>query len=87
MQTTPRYSSKIAVLALLALLGGCASKADLEPYATKADLDALRNELMGEIAKSQDAANAAAASAQQAAIDAKVAADKADAIFRKSLRK
>jgi hypothetical protein len=72
---------------LIAVLGGGATRSDLAPYATTADLEALRSELTGEFAKSQDAANSAAASAQQAAAEAKAAADKADAIFRKSLRK
>ena len=87
----------------LLLVSGCTTAKDLEPYATKAelsnyatkaDLEALRNDLMAEIRQAQDAARAAeanaaqaAAAAQQAANDAALASEKADAIFRKSLRK
>jgi hypothetical protein len=71
----------------LVTLASCASKSDLEPYATKAELESLRSELMGEISKAQTIASSADAAAQEAAASAKTAADKADAIFRKSLRK
>jgi hypothetical protein len=80
--------------ASLVALTGCASKSNLQPYATKAEVESLRSELMHEIGKTQviatsaDAsASSSAAAAQQAADSAKIAADKADAIFRKSLRK
>lgn len=89
--------------ALLLGASGCTTAKDLEPYATKDDLsgyatqselEALRRELLEEIQKAQEAARAAeqnaaaaAASADQAANDARTASEKADAIFRKSLRK
>lgn len=75
-------------------LGAYTTKEDLGAYATKNDLSALRSELMDEIRKAQESAQsseqkagAAVASAQQAADDARAASEKADAIFRKSLRK
>jgi hypothetical protein len=84
---------KLLFGAALLALAGCASKAEAE-YATKSDLQALRTELLTEIRKSQDAsqaaaqqAAAAAAAAQQAAADAAAASEKADAIFKQSLRK
>ena len=78
------------------LATGCATSDDLEAYATKdelsayatkADLEALRSDLMAEIQKAQEDAAAAAASAEQAAEDARNASEKAEAIFQKSLRK
>jgi len=79
-----------------ALLGatGCATPESLQGYATKAELSALRTELLEEIRKAQESARAAeqsaaasAVSAESAAADARAAAEKADAIFRKSVRK
>ena len=75
-------------------LQGYATKGDLQGYVTKEELSSLRSELLGEIRKAQDSARAAeensaasAASAQSAADDARAASEKADAIFRKSVRK
>jgi hypothetical protein len=93
MQLSRAGLRNIILAASLLAVAGCASRAEPE-YATKADLQALRNELLGEIRASQAAsqaaseqAAAAAAAAQQAAADAAAAAEKADAIFRQSLRK
>lgn len=79
--------------ALLAT-AGCATQEDLQGYATKAELSSLRTELMREIQNAQDRAAAAeqnaatsAAAAQRAAEDARNASEKADAIFRQSVRK
>jgi hypothetical protein len=84
----------VALGVALFSVAGCATKDDLEGYATKGDVSSLRQELLQEIRKAQDnAANAessaaaSAAAAERAAADAQRAADKADAIFRKSLRK
>ncbi|MBX6321401.1 MAG: hypothetical protein IRY94_06210 [Rhodospirillaceae bacterium] len=85
--------AKLVAGAALVALAGCASKAAPE-YATKSDLQALRTELMTEIRKAQDSANAAsqqaaqaAQAAQQAAAEAQAASQKADSIFKQSLRK
>jgi len=84
----------IALTAAMLATAGCATRSDLDAYATKSDLAALRSELMTEIQKAQDTAqradqNAATAAeaAQKAAADAAAASEKADAIFRQSLRK
>lgn len=78
------------------LASGCATSEDLEAYATKdelsayatkADMEAMRSDLMDEIRKAQADAQNAAAAAERAAEDAREASEKADAIFRKSLRK
>ena len=89
--------SPVASLALagsMLVLGGCVTQSDLDPYAKKSDLATLRSELMAEIQKAQDTAQraeqeaaAASQSAQQAAASAASASEKADAIFRQSLRK
>ena len=89
--------SSVALLAVsgaMLMLGGCVTQSDLDPYAKKSDLAALRSELMAEIGKAQDTAQraeqeaaAASQSAQQAAANAASASEKADAIFRQSLRK
>jgi hypothetical protein len=84
---------KLLIGAALLALAGCTSKAAPE-YATKADLQQLRTDVMTEIrraeaesqAASQQAA-AAAQAAQQAAAEAQAASQKADAIFKQSLRK
>jgi hypothetical protein len=84
---------KLLIGAAMIALAGCASKAEPE-FATKADLQSLRTELLTEIRKaeaqsqaaSQQAA-AAAQAAQQAAAEAQAASQKADAIFKQSLRK
>jgi hypothetical protein len=80
--------------AVLLAVASCATQESLQGYATKDDLSALRTELLGEIRKAQDSARAAeessaasAAAAQRAAEDARAASEKADAIFRKSVRK
>lgn len=93
MRVNPVLKGTVVGASLL-LVAGCATKSDLQAYATKSDLAALRSELMGEIQKAQADASAAqqsaaasAAAAEQAAADAKAAADRADAIFRQSLRK
>lgn len=88
---TGRKSVAASILGVsMLVLGGCASQSDLDAYATKAELEQLRNELNAvrdaAAAAEQNSANAAAA-AQQAADDARAASEKADAIFRKSLRK
>lgn len=84
----------LIVGAMQLAVAGCATQEDLGTYATKSELSALRSELMDQIRKAQESAQsseqqagAAAASAQQAADDARAASEKADAIFRKSLRK
>ena len=80
--------------AMMLAATGCASQESLQNYAKKSELTSLRTELMQEIKKAQDSARAAeknsaasAAAAQRAADEARDAADKADAIFRKSVRK
>ena len=79
--------------ALLAT-SACATKSDLEAYATKDDISAMKTELMDAISEvnetamaAEDAAAQAAAAADAAAADAAMASEKADAIFQKSLRK
>ena len=79
--------SSVVLGAMLLGAAGCATRADLEGYATKEELSALRAELLEEIRKAQASARAAAASAERAAADARSASEKADAIFRKSVRK
>lgn len=89
--------SLLATMALAALaltVGGCVTQSDLDSYATKGDLAALRSELTAEIAKAQETAQraeqqaaAASQSAQEAAASAAEASEKADAVFRQSLRK
>ena len=102
MRTKWLLSTLVLGASLLAA-SGCTTAKDLEPYATKdelsgyatkGELEALRSELLMEIRKAQEAARAAeqkaaaaAASADQAADDARAASEKAEAIFRKSLRK
>jgi hypothetical protein len=93
MQLSRTGLRNIVLGAALLALAGCASQAEPE-YATRADLQALRTELLNEIRQSQATSQAAAqqaaeaaAAAQQAAADAAAAAEKADAIFRQSLRK
>lgn len=80
--------------AVLLALAGCVTRTDLEGYATKSELSSLRTELLQEIQKAQESARAAeqsaaasAAAAQRAADDARAASEKADAIFRQSVRK
>ncbi len=92
-------STKMALSALILgatlLVGtGCATRDDLQDYATKGELSSLRTELLEEVRKAQDSARAAeqssaasAAAAQRAADDARAASEKTDAIFRKSLKK
>ena len=76
------------ILGVMLLAGtGCATRDDLHGYATQEELAALRAELMAEIRKAQESAAASAASAKTAAADARSASEKADAIFRKSVRK
>ena len=91
-----RFPLKLAMagLGFVVLTGGCVSHSDLNAYATKSDLAALRSELTSEIQKAQDSAQkaqseaaAASDSAQKAAASAAASAEKADAIFRQSLRK
>lgn len=98
-----RLLSGLTLGVILLAATGCATQEDLQAYATKSelqsyatreDLSALRTELLGEIRNAQDSAAAAeknsavaAAAAQSAAEDARAASEKADAIFRKSLRK
>ena len=82
-------------------LQGFLTKEDLQVYSTKDELRSLRTDLLEEIRKNQGSARAAerssaasAAAAQRAAenaraasVDARVASDKADAIFRQSTKK
>ena len=84
----------LAVGASMLALAGCATRADVQALPTKADLEQLRSDLMGEIAKTQDMVRAAeqkaaeaATAAQNAEQRAAEAADKAEKIFQKSLRK
>jgi hypothetical protein len=102
MRTTWLLSTLVLGASLL-VTSSCTTAKDLEPYATKdelsayatkGELEALRSEMLMEIRKAQEAARAAeqnaaaaAASADQAADDARAASEKAEAIFRKSLRK
>ena len=86
--------SAAAALGIAMLTGGCVTHSDLDAYATKGDLAALRTELTAEIQKAQETAQkaqsdaaAAAESAQKAADSAAASSQKADAIFRQSLRK
>ena len=86
--------SSLALGIMLLAMAGCATQESLQGYATTDDLSAMRTELLGEIRKAQDSARAAeensaasAAAAQRAAEDARAASEKADAIFRKSVRK
>ncbi len=79
--------SSVVLGAMLLGAGGCATKEDLQGYATKEELSALRAELMEEIRKAQENAAASAAAAKTAAADARSASEKADAIFRQSVRK
>jgi outer membrane murein-binding lipoprotein Lpp len=54
--------SRLAIIALTATMltvGGCVTQSDLNSYATKSDLAALRSELMTEITKAQDSAQRA----------------------------
>ncbi|MCL6607753.1 MAG: hypothetical protein K6T74_06630 [Geminicoccaceae bacterium] len=77
-----------AVAAPLLLVGGCA---------TKGDIDSLRQEIAGvraiaqsaeqKAAAAEAASRQAAADAQRAAQDAAIAGEKADRIFRAGLRK
>jgi len=102
MSDQPLPSGLILGAILLALTGcatkddlqGYATKGELQTYATKQDLSSLREELLGEIRNAQDRAQAAEESsaassqaAQRAAEDARAASEKADAIFRQSVRK
>ncbi len=83
-----RKLALLAAVAPLALLGGCA---------TKGDIESLRQEIAGVRAIAQSAeqkaaaaeANSrqAAADAARAAQDAQMASEKADRIFRAGLRK
>ena len=80
--------------AALLATSACASKSDLDAYATKDEVSSMRAELMQEISKAQadaaaaqETAAAAAAAADAAAANAAMASEKADAIFQKSLRK
>jgi hypothetical protein len=68
-------------------VGGCATKSDIEPLATKADVEALRADLMREIEAVREVATKAEANAAAAAADAAASAKKADQIFRKSMNK
>ena len=84
----------LALAAAMVTIGGCVTRSDLDGYATKGDLAALRSELMTEIKAAQDSAQkaeqdaaAAAESAKKAEASATAASEKADAIFRQSLRK
>ena len=93
MAMNPRFTM-IALTTLMLATAGCATQSDLEAYATKNDLAALRSELMTEIQKAQESAqraeqnaSAAAEASQKSAADAAAASEKADAIFRQSLRK
>jgi outer membrane murein-binding lipoprotein Lpp len=70
-----------------AMLSGCASRSDIEPLATKAEVEALRAELMNEIAAVRETATKAEQSAAASAADADAAAKKAEAIFRKTMLK
>ena len=79
--------SSVILGSMLLAGAGCATRDDLQGYATKEELSALRAELMEEFRKAQDSAAASAASAKTAAADARSASEKADAIFRKSVRK
>ncbi len=82
-----RVSSSVILGVMLLAVASCATQESLKGYATKEELSALRAELMEEIRKAQDSAAASAASAKTAAADARSASEKADAIFRKSVRK
>jgi hypothetical protein len=79
-------SSFILGVMLLAVTS-CATQESLQGYVTKQELSALRTELLGEIRKAQESAATSAAAAERAADDARAASEKADAIFRKSVRK
>jgi hypothetical protein len=83
--------SAVVAVSILAL-SGCATKAELQDLRAKhnADVDALRSD----VAKAQKTANDAMALAQKASQDAadaaaqaKAASERADRIFRESLRK
>jgi len=80
--------------AALLATSACATKSDLDAYATKEEMSAMRAELMGEINEAkasalaaEETAAAAAAAADAAAAESAMASEKADAIFQKSLRK
>jgi len=80
--------------ATLLAASGCATKEELQGYATKGELSSLRTELLEEIRKAQESAQAAeenaaasAAASERAAEDARTASEKAEAIFRKSVSK
>lgn len=89
-----RVPSSVILGVMLLAVTSCATQESLQGYATKEELSSLRTELLGEIRKAQETARAAeansaasAASAQRAAAGARSASEKADAIFRKSVRK
>ena len=92
-----RLHSRFTIFVLAAAtltIAGCVTHSDLNAYATKGDLATLRSELMTEIKQAQDTAQkaeqdatSAAESAQTSAASAAAASEKADAIFRQSLRK
>jgi hypothetical protein len=85
-----RFRTLVPATVAVALLGlaGCA---------TKGDIDSLRSEIAGARAAAESAdrkatealavSQRAAASAEQAAEDARIAGEKADRIFREGLRK
>lgn len=89
-----KVPSSVILGVMLLAVTSCATQESLKDYATKEEMSALRAELMAEIRRAEESAQAAekiaaasAASAKTAAADARSASEKADAIFRKSVRK
>lgn len=77
-----------AALAPLAVLGGCATKGDIEQLRQEiAGVRAVAQSAEQKAAAAEAASRQAAADAQRAAQDAATAGEKADRIFRQGLRK
>jgi outer membrane murein-binding lipoprotein Lpp len=87
MMRTKSLTGTGAFVVAALLLAGCATP---EGAATQTDIEALRAEIADLRARIDSAsmdASTAAARAEEAAADAKAASEKADRIYRQSLRK
>ncbi|MCS6778498.1 MAG: Lpp/OprI family alanine-zipper lipoprotein [Geminicoccaceae bacterium] len=78
----------LAAAAPLVLLGGCATKGDIETLRQEiAGVRAIAQSAEQKAAAAEANSRQAAADAQRAAQDAQIAGEKADRIFRAGLRK
>lgn len=83
-----KFYGVATVAVSLAVLGGCATKGDVETV--RQEISGLRSSIESVDAKAtraEAAAQQAAADSARAAADARTAGDKADRIFREGLRK